>query len=233
MTTAEGSTTKLSDIDYRTGEWLLPATQYQYTQSKLGALSLFTGEVFTAPFKLAWPSILTGMIIIMIIGMMILGGFIGCFVGDIVYPATNPWWFTLETLVMSFGSAALVFLFMYTRSTPSGRPPIEETLQEFALLVAKFGIVHLFFQFTGFYSWAFPDSALGGICTIGYTGNGSGNVAAEIARGIDTGKYSVHDHNNKFVSHEGLKNKEGVPDSAPSFMNRFGARLKALPLFGH
>jgi hypothetical protein len=222
-------TTSTSSIDYRLNEWFLPVTQHQYTESKIGAFSLFTGEAFKAPFKIAWPSILTGMIIIMIVGMIILGIIVGCFVGDIVYPVANPGWFTLETMVMSFGSAALVFLFMYTRSISDSRPPIGETLQEFALLVAKFGIVHLFFQFTGFYSWAFPDSALGGICNtpehswLGYNLKGTDLVAAERNANIKTSDYSVHDHNNPNVVHEGFT------DNKLSTMDRL---LRRLPL-GH
>ena len=183
----------------KTSGWFTPATQKEFADSKLGAFSLFTDtrNLFKAPVNVMWPPLLTGMIITLLISILGIGAILGCWIGDLVFPRTNPGAFTVETLVMAFGSAAIVFIFNWSRNNGKNKPPIHETITEFGLLVAKFGVLHLFFQFTGFYSWAFPDSALGGCLTTQWTEHGSDKVKAEIAAGVDTGARSVYDEHYK------------------------------------
>jgi hypothetical protein len=165
--TSNTTTELISGITYDKG-WFTPATKYQYVSSGLGAFSLFTDfkKVFAVPLNVGLPSILTGLIIASLVLVTFAGLVLGCWVGDIVFPVTNPLLFTVETLVMGLGSAALmVALFHFTRSNPNHTPTIMEILPEFCVLAAKFGVLHLIFQFTGFYSWAFPETALGGALT--------------------------------------------------------------------
>ena len=154
--------------------WFTPASQQQFIDSKFGPFSLFTDtkKLFSTSLNVMWPPFSAGLIITMLISVIGLGAVVGCWIGDIAFPATNRLTFTMETLAMAFGSAALVFVFRYTRSGSTKRPPWSETIKEFCALAIKFGIVHLFFQFTGFYSWVFKDSAMGGILTKDWEGRG-------------------------------------------------------------
>lgn len=175
--------------------WFTPATQYQHTNSGLGMFdTLFKFKTNGHGFNVVWPPLLTGLIIVMLV-VVVLGSVVaGCWVGDIVFPKMHPYIFTLETLAMSLGSALIVFIFRFTRTDPRARPSWLDTLKEYGLLAVKFGIMHLIFQFTGFYSWAFPDSALGGSLNNGWDGAGADSIEAEKANGIDTGAFPYHDH---------------------------------------
>jgi uncharacterized SAM-binding protein YcdF (DUF218 family) len=72
------------------------------------------------------------------------------FVRDLVYPKERPYLFTIETLLFSFGVASIYFLMAYGRGTLSLK-----SLIEFSVIAAKFGVMHILFQFSGFYTYAF------------------------------------------------------------------------------
>jgi hypothetical protein len=72
-------------------------------------------------------------------------------VKDLDYPQANPLYFTLETLFASFVPASMFYAIMFLRGIPStfGRNI------EYLALSVKFGLLHVLFQFSGFYTYAF------------------------------------------------------------------------------
>ena len=94
--------------------------------------------------------IFDGIIFIVIASFVFLATVSGV-VRDISYPTNRPVHFTIETFLMAFLPAS-VFLMMIPlrgyRITPS-------SMEEFFVLVAKFGILHILLQFSGFYSNVF------------------------------------------------------------------------------
>jgi hypothetical protein len=71
---------------------------------------------------------------------------------DLEYPQRSPLYFTIETLMMALSSSTIIFLMTYFR----GYSFTISTFEEFFLLFAKFGILHILLQFSGFYSFVFP-----------------------------------------------------------------------------
>lgn len=71
---------------------------------------------------------------------------------DLEYPQRSPLYFTIETLIMALSSSTIIFLMTYFR----GYSFTLSTFEEFFLLFAKFGILHILLQFSGFYSYIFP-----------------------------------------------------------------------------
>ena len=77
---------------------------------------------------------------------------ISVFVRDLSYPMKTPVNFAIETLLMAFLPSLIIFAMTLLR----GYKVNGETFQEFGLLVAKFGVLHILLQFSGFYSYVFP-----------------------------------------------------------------------------
>lgn len=93
--------------------------------------------------------LLTNGIIALVVASFIFLGALGGFVRDVDYPVTYPWKFTLETLLMTLVPVvpfvAMIFLrFGSLRLADGG---------EMAILGAKFGLLHVLLQFSGFYSY--------------------------------------------------------------------------------
>ena len=178
---ATASLPPLDWSDYST-DWFTPATAFQYQKATDQGMGIFTycdprnwfnGVGSNIPTNVKLPNILVAIIILGLILVVIVGTIFSCWVGDIVFPFTNPLIFTGETLVMSLGMASLCsVLFYFTRKSDAtkAKQPFfsSESLLELGILTAKFGLLHLVFQFTGFYSWVYPDAALGGALTTSY-----------------------------------------------------------------
>lgn len=97
-------------------------------------------------------SLITDLIVFVVVATVVVLSVVSAFVRDLTYPTAHPVNFTIETLMMGFLPAS-VFLAM---SLLRGYPITATTIGEFSLLVAKFGILHILLQFTGFYSEVFP-----------------------------------------------------------------------------
>lgn len=74
-------------------------------------------------------------------------------VRDVYYPMNRPWSFTAEVFLMAI-PPALTFLVMvalrgYALTTADVR-------EKFAILILKFGLLHVLLQFSGFYSDILP-----------------------------------------------------------------------------
>ena len=89
-----------------------------------------------------------------IIGMIIIAFsylvFLSIIIKDIAYPMAHPYLFTLETLLMSVGTGAIIFLMAYGRNKISS-----STFLEFGIMVLKFGLLNILLQFSGFYTFVF------------------------------------------------------------------------------
>jgi hypothetical protein len=77
---------------------------------------------------------------------------ISVMIRDFAYPTAKPLEFTTEVLLFGILPAA-VFLLM---SVFRGYGITKDTILEFVLLAAKFGILHVLLQGCGFYSNVFP-----------------------------------------------------------------------------
>jgi hypothetical protein len=72
-------------------------------------------------------------------------------VRDIEYPTKHPLLFSGETLAAAFLPAFILLLMTYLRN----KEFTESTVFDFFVLVSKFGLVHVLFQFSGVYSSVF------------------------------------------------------------------------------
>ena len=95
--------------------------------------------------------IFNGIIFIVAAGFLFLA-VVSFIIRDTWYPTTRPWNFTVETIMMSFLPASVLLMMGPLR----GYPLNGQLFEEFAVLCAKFGILHLLMQFSGFYSSVFP-----------------------------------------------------------------------------
>jgi ABC-type dipeptide/oligopeptide/nickel transport system permease component len=95
--------------------------------------------------------IATMILSIVAAGVVGLAG-ISFLIRDVKYPSAKPFEFTLETLLFAFLPASVFLLMGVFR----GYPPTKDTYLEFFLLAAKFGLLHVLLQFSGFYSNVFP-----------------------------------------------------------------------------
>jgi hypothetical protein len=77
---------------------------------------------------------------------------VSALVRDLAYPNAHPWLFSTEVFLMAI-PPAIVFLMM---AKFRGYPITTTTWEEFAILAGKFGLLHVFLQFSGFYSNVFP-----------------------------------------------------------------------------
>jgi hypothetical protein len=95
--------------------------------------------------------IVGGVILLLSVSFLFLATISGV-IRDLKYPNAYPFRFTLETLLMGFLSSG-VFLVM---TVLRGYPINTSVLEDFSVLVAKFGALHVLLQFSGFYSNIFP-----------------------------------------------------------------------------
>jgi len=74
-------------------------------------------------------------------------------VQDLKYPKLHPYLFSLETLLIGIGTGSIIFLMAYGRGDLNVM-----TVVEFFIIAIKFGLLHILFQFSGFYSYVFSYS---------------------------------------------------------------------------
>lgn len=95
-------------------------------------------------------SIIKWSIIVLIIISFAYLTFLSLIFRDIKYPTDHPYLFTLETLLFSIGTGAIIFIMAYGRGKIS-----KMTIYEFIAVSLKFGILHILLQFSGFYTYVF------------------------------------------------------------------------------
>ena len=126
-----------------------------------GILSLLFGR-YTLPTKIpseftigGFPTgvILTNILIIAIVGAIVFFGYVSVVVQDTTFPTQHPWLFLIETLVVGFVPASVLYVISDFRS--NGRLDLSDMNWDFLLLAGKFAIFHLLFQFSGIYTYFF------------------------------------------------------------------------------
>jgi hypothetical protein len=97
--------------------------------------------------------LLTNIVLAVIIGAIVFFGYVSIIVQDTVFPRAHPWLFLIETLVVGFVPASVIYVMQDFRD--DGNFNLSQLNLEFLLLGAKFGIFHMLFQFSGLYSYLF------------------------------------------------------------------------------
>lgn len=97
--------------------------------------------------------ILTNIVIVAMVGAIVFFGYASMVVQDTKFPAEHPWLFLVETLVVGFVPASVIYVITDFRN--EGVLDFSTLNRDFVLLAAKFGIFHLLFQFSGVYTYLF------------------------------------------------------------------------------
>ena len=126
-----------------------------------GLLSYLFGSVALPtkiPFEFTIGGISTNLIIVnllvtVLVGAIVFLGYVAAIVKDTAFPARKPLLFLIETIVVAFLPASVIYLMTDIRT--NGKLDFKELNMNFLLLAAKFGIFHLLFQFSGVYSYFF------------------------------------------------------------------------------
>ena len=103
-------------------------------------------------FGMSSIDLISGVTLAVIVAAFFLLAVVSGLIRDLTYPTKSPVKFTIETILMGV-LPALVFLLM---AVFRGYPIDSRVLEEFAMLLAKFGVLHVLLQFSGFYSFVFP-----------------------------------------------------------------------------
>lgn len=97
--------------------------------------------------------ILVNVIVAFLVGAVLFLGYIATIVRDAAFPIKHPGLFAIETAVVAFVPASVIYI-MYDVRT-KGKFNFSNINSNFLLLAAKFGVFHLLFQFSGIYSYFF------------------------------------------------------------------------------
>ena len=118
-----------------------------------GILSKKGADAFSRNiFGMSSSVLVTNGLVLVVAGAFIFLATLSALVRDLAYPTTFPVQFTIETLLMAFMPSVVIFVMTKFR----GLPIDAKTFAEFGVLVAKFGLLHILLQFSGFYSYVFP-----------------------------------------------------------------------------
>ena len=96
-------------------------------------------------------TLMTNLLMFSVIFAIVIFSTLSYLVKDLTYPRENPVYFTLETLFSSFVPSSMFYAILFLR----GIPATQNRNIEYILLSAKFGLLHILFQFSGFYTYAF------------------------------------------------------------------------------
>jgi hypothetical protein len=116
------------------GRLAVPAGSLQYTIFGIGIGQLLANVMLTA-----------------IIGAIVFLGYVSMIVQDTAFPAAHPWLFLLETVIVGFLPASIIYVITDIRD--NGKLDLTALNRDFVLLAAKFAIFHLLFQFSGLYTY--------------------------------------------------------------------------------
>lgn len=126
----------------------------------VGAILSFLFGRFTLPTKIPTeftiggiPTgvVLTNLVLVVIVAAVVFFAYASYVVQDTTFPTQQPWLFLIETLVVAFVPASVIYVILDFRH--DGRLELSTLNLDFLLLAAKFGIFHLLFQFSGLYTY--------------------------------------------------------------------------------
>jgi phage-related holin len=95
--------------------------------------------------------ILTNIVLIAIVSAIVFFAYVSFIVQDVAFPMAHPGLFILETIIVGFVPASVIYVITDFRA--KGYPDVSSLNQNFFLLAGKFAIFHLLFQFSGVYSY--------------------------------------------------------------------------------
>jgi hypothetical protein len=102
-------------------------------------------------FGIQSTQLITDAVLMLVGASVVFLAVVSALVRDLAYPNKKPLNFAMETLAMATFSSMTIFLMTYLRGVRfSGA-----TVEEFFVLFAKFGVLHVLLQFSGFYSYIF------------------------------------------------------------------------------
>jgi hypothetical protein len=102
-------------------------------------------------FGIQSTQLITDVVLMLVGASVVFLAVVSALVKDLAYPNKKPLNFAMETLAMATFSSMIIFLMTYLRGVRfSGA-----TVEEFFVLFAKFGVLHVLLQFSGFYSYIF------------------------------------------------------------------------------
>jgi hypothetical protein len=102
-------------------------------------------------FGIQSTQLITDAVLMLVGASVVFLAVVSALVKDLAYPNKKPLNFAMETLAMATFSSMTIFLMTYLRGVRfSGA-----TVEEFFVLFAKFGVLHVLLQFSGFYSYIF------------------------------------------------------------------------------
>ena len=128
----------------------------------LGGLLSLLFDRYTLPTKIpteftiaGFPTgvILTNIVLVAIVGAIVFFGYVSMVVQDTTFPSQHPWLFLVETAVVGFVPASVIYVINDFRD--NGRLDLSSLNWDFLLLAGKFTVFHLLFQFSGVYSYLF------------------------------------------------------------------------------
>jgi hypothetical protein len=102
-------------------------------------------------FGIQSTTLITDAVVLLVGATVVFLSVVSAIVKDLGYPTKKPLSFAMETFAMATFSSMTIFLMTYLR----GVAFTKSTAEEFFILFAKFGVLHILLQFSGFYSYVF------------------------------------------------------------------------------
>lgn len=102
-------------------------------------------------FGMQSTQLITDAVLLLVGASVVFLAVVSALVKDLAYPTKKPLSFAMETLAMATFSSMTIFLMTYLRGIRFSKT----TVEEFFILFAKFGVLHILLQFSGFYSYIF------------------------------------------------------------------------------
>jgi len=117
-----------------------------------GVYSKSTANSYTRNiFGMSSNALITDSIFAIVAASFVVLTAVSIMVRDLAYPISKPWNFSLELFLMAGLSSSVIFIMAVLR----GVPITGTTFMEWGVVLAKFGVLHLLLQISGFYSFVF------------------------------------------------------------------------------
>lgn len=116
-----------------------------------GRVAVPAGTLQSSIFGISVGELLANVLLTAIVGGIVFLGYVSMIVQDTTFPSDHPWLFVLETIIVGFLPASIIYVITDIRD--NGKIDLSSLNREFALLAAKFAVFHLLFQFSGLYTY--------------------------------------------------------------------------------
>ena len=116
-----------------------------------GRVAVPAGTLQSSIFGISVGELLANVMLTAIIGAIVFLGYVSMVVQDTTFPSEHPWLFILETIIVGFLPASIIYVITDIRD--NGKLDLTSLNRDFVLLAAKFAVFHLLFQFSGLYTY--------------------------------------------------------------------------------